>query len=130
MSLAFSCYLTQGIKIYQFLGGLESSLVNGPVYLQVRPNFKLSLIDPYFKDCLTIAIKITGLHMKHGSHNIELAYNVLARAINTRFPSIYEGQLTRIEAQDYFLSLKGQGDHSQRLTPDSISWDIVQLPND
>ena len=49
---------------YQYLGGIEGKLCNGPMYLQVRPNYNLALDDPYFDSCIQLHILVNGPELK------------------------------------------------------------------
>ena len=83
----------------QFLGGTEGTLADGPMYLQVRPNYNISLADPYFNEALTLKIKVAGVNLKNQTPNVEIAFNVIARAINIGLPAVYKGRLSSAEKQ-------------------------------
>ena len=68
------------------MGGTEGTLADGPMYLQVRPNYNISLFDPYFNEALTLGIKVAGVHLKNQTPNVEIAFNVISRAINIGLP--------------------------------------------
>ena len=81
------------------MGGTEGTLADGPMYLQVRPNYNISIADPYFNEALTLKIKVAGVNLKNKTPNIKIAFNVIARAINIGLPVVYKGRLSNVEKQ-------------------------------
>ena len=73
----------------QLIGVIEGPLSNGPIFLECRPNFTISLTEPYFKECLTLHVKTHGLDIKSQTEHIQIAYRLVVRAVNTTLPSVY-----------------------------------------
>ena len=118
---------------YQYLGGLEGKLCDGPMYLQIRPNYNLSLDDPYFDSCIQLHILVDTPELKHEALNIEVAFNMIGRCVNTGLPAITQGKLSSAEKQKSLIGkdiiLKADA-KSTILRCAEIPWESLKPPKE
>lgn len=86
------------------IGGIETSLSDGPVQYDVFPDFSVALDDVNILQCLTLGIQTQGYeNFKSKSKNLAIFYITCVRFYNTTIPAVLhtpdkdDGKVTLIQ---------------------------------
>ena len=113
----------------QLISVIQGPLSNGPIYIEIHPNYLISLIDPYFQEILTFMFKSSGLDLKNAADHVMITYRLIVRVVNTTMPSVYKGLSLNDEEKGHNIMVKVDPT-SQKQVPEMIAWEAVSFPQD
>ena len=108
-----------------FLGMMETSLHNGPVYFNCYPNFALSLSNRNIMDALTLNVKTDGYYMKEGSESLAIIYRIYYKLMKTTFNP---QSMVEPSPKGHTLLLQALIPNSRLRVPQQIQWKDINLP--
>jgi hypothetical protein len=104
------------------IGGIQSNLVNGVVWFNIRPNFFISINDPNLEDTVVkIRIKTRGIDMKESSHDLSIRWKTIHKL--TRLP-----QTSTKYSDKNFVEIFEPRPFDIEISPRLIDWKDLEVP--
>lgn len=66
------------------IGGIQSNLVNGVIWFNIKPNFFIFINDPNLEDTIRMRIKTRGIDMNSNSNDLAIQWRTIHEL--TKFP--------------------------------------------
>jgi hypothetical protein len=103
------------------IGGIQSNLVNGVVWFNIKPNYFIYINDHNLEDTVRIRIKTKRIDMKESSHDLSIRWKTIHEL--TKLPQTSTKYLNK-----NFVEIFEPRPFDTEISPRLIDWKDLEVP--
>lgn len=107
--------------LQSMIGGIQSNLVNGIVWFNIKPNFFLSITDRNIENSVKIKIQLKNLSMDHNSQDLAIQWRTIHEL--TRLP-----QTSTKDLDKNIVELFEPRPFDTEIQPTLLHWKDLEIP--